>query len=126
MWQALTDPAAVSEWFMPCDFRATVGHRFAIRGTATSGWRGWTECVVLLVDPPRRMEWQWESADIDEPTRVSFELQAIDGGTRLTLHHTGTTTLPDIESLSQGWPQKLGQLRDWMEDRHAFLAGDRP
>ncbi len=115
VWQALTDPAAIAEWLMPCDFHPIAGHRFSIRGTATNNWRGLTECVVVLVEPPRRMVWHWASADIPEPTRVSFELEPVDGGTQLTLSHIGMTTQADIESLSQGWPMKLEQL-------HAFLA----
>ena len=111
VWQALTDPAAIAEWLMPCDFRPNDGHRFSIRGTATSNWRGFTECVVVLVDPPRRMEWQWASTDIPEPTLVSFELEPVDGGTQLTLSHKGMTTQTDIKSLSEGWPMKLKQLR---------------
>jgi len=111
VWQALTDPAAIAEWLMPCDFRPIAGHQFFIRGTATNNWRGFTECVVVLVEPPRRMEWQWASADIPEPTCVRFELEPVDGGTQLTLSHKGMTTQADIESLSQGWPVKLKQLR---------------
>ncbi|WP_170416111.1 SRPBCC family protein [Ruegeria atlantica] len=110
VWQALTDPVAIAEWLMPCDFRPNVGHRFSIRGAATNNWRGLTECVVIEVEPPRRMVWQWVSADIPEPTRVCFELEPVDGGTQLTMSHIGMTTQADIESLSQGWPMKLKQL----------------
>ncbi len=124
VWQALTDPAAIAEWLMPCDFRPIIGHRFTIRGNATTNWRGWTTCVVLALEPPRRMEWQWESADIDEPTRVCFELRSVKGGTRLTLRHSGMTTRTDIESLSQGWPIKLRQLDDWITSRAPLAAGD--
>ncbi len=112
VWQALTDPKAIAEWLMPCDFRPLVGHHFTIRANATDKWRGFTKCVVLTLEPPNLMEWQWESADIPKPTRVRFELQAVEGGTRLSLTHTGATIADDMESLSQGWPVKLAQLRD--------------
>lgn len=112
VWQALTDPAAIAEWLMPCNFRPIIGHRFTIHGNATESWRGFTNCEVLTLDAPKLMEWLWESADIEEPTRVSFELQSIEGGTKLSLRHTGTTTREDIESLSLGWPQKLRQLNE--------------
>lgn len=111
VWQALTDPAAISEWLMPCDFQPVVGHKFTIRGNATENWRGLTHCEVITLEAPTLMEWLWESADIEEPTRVSFELQSFRGGTKLTLRHTGTTTHKDIESLSSGWPRKLLQLK---------------
>ncbi|MBG6142966.1 SRPBCC family protein [Roseibium album] len=112
VWQALTDPAAISDWLMPCDFQPIVGHKFTIRGNATENWRGFTHCEVLTLVPPTLMEWSWESADIEEPTRLSFALQSFEGGTKLSLIHTGTTTRDDIASLSQGWPRKLRQLKD--------------
>lgn len=115
VWQALTDPEAIAEWLMPCDFRPTVGHRFTIRGNATETWRGFTKCRVIAIEPPRFMQWEWESADIAEPTHVSFALRSVEGGTILTLRHTGTTTRDDIESLSQGWPEKLRQFGDWIK-----------
>lgn len=114
VWRALTDPAAISTWLMPCDFCPQIGHRFTIRGNATGSWRGWTQCRVLALEPFKRMEWQWESTDIEEPTRVSFELESVDGGTRLTLRHSGLSTNADIESLTQGWPEKLRQLGEWL------------
>lgn len=110
VWQALTDPEALSDWLMPCDFLPRVGHKFTIRGNATDNWRGFTKCMVLEVNQPRFMEWLWESADIAEPTRVAFELRSVEGGTVLTLRHTGMTTREDIASLSQGWPQKFFNL----------------
>lgn len=110
VWQALTDPVAIAEWLMPCDFRPIPGHRFTIQGTASENWRGFTHCEILTLEAPTLMEWLWESADIDEPTRVSFSLSAVKGGTRLLLRHTGVTTAKDIKSLSEGWPQKLRHL----------------
>lgn len=110
VWRALTDPEALAVWLMPCDFLPKVGHRFTIRGTATDNWRGFTKCKVLAIEQPRLMEWHWESTDISEPTRVAFELRSVEGGTVLTLRHTGMTTQKDIACVSQGWPQILDQL----------------
>lgn len=110
VWRALTDPQALCEWFMPCDFQPIIGHRFTIRGTATDKWRGFTHCQVVRLEAPTVMEWSWESADIEVPTRVLFELRSVQSGTMLILRHTGLTTSDDQQSLSTGWPQKLRQL----------------
>lgn len=126
VWQALTDPAAIAQWLMPCDFQPVPGHRFVIRGNATENWRGFTRCQVLTVDAPSLMEWLWESADIEEPTRVSFRLQAVEGGTRLLLHHTGTTLTEDIESLSEGWPLKLRHLEAYLMNARAAQEEGEP
>ena len=117
VWQAITDPAAIAEWLFTCDFKPAVGHKFTFRTTPPPGstWRGWTDMEVLELDPPTRMVWAWESADIDEPTRVTFELSAVDGGTLLNLSHTGDSTSDDIASVSEGWPRKLDALADFFE-----------
>lgn len=112
VWQAITDRDALASWLFTCDFRAEIGHSFTFRTTPPEGssWRGWTDISVLELEPPTRMVWGWESAEIDEPTRVIFELTAIDGGTRLKLSHVGDSTADDIDSVSHGWPVKLDAL----------------
>ena len=60
------------------------------------------------------MVWAWESADIDAPTRVIFQLDPVDAGTRLSLHHVGDSTADDIESVSGGWPVKLDALVEFI------------
>lgn len=112
VWAALTDRDALAAWLFDCDFRPEVGHRFVMRATPPPGstWRGWTAIEVLELVPPTRMVWSWESADIETPTRVVFELAPVEGGTRLKISHTGDTTEDDIEAVSRGWPAKLDAL----------------
>lgn len=114
VWAAITDADAIADWLFTCDFKPVVGHRFTFRAAPPEGsnWRGWTDIEVLEFNPPTRMVWAWESADIDVPTRVTFELFAVDGGTRLNLSHTGDTTADDIVGVSGGWPVKLDALVD--------------
>ena len=59
-----------------CDFKPVVEHKFTFRTTPPQGstWRGWTYIEVLEFNPPTRMVWAWESTDIDESTRVIFQL----------------------------------------------------
>lgn len=118
VWQAITDPEAIAAWLFRCDFRPEVGHKFSMRATPPPGstWRGWTEMEVLEITPPTRMVWAWESADIEEPTRVIFALEAVEGGTRLLLSHVGDTTADDIAGVSGGWPVKLDALVDFLTD----------
>jgi uncharacterized protein YndB with AHSA1/START domain len=72
--------------------------------------RGWTDIEVLEFAPPTRLVWAWESADIDTPTRVIFQLEPTAEGTRLKLSHVGDSTADDIASVSGGWPGKLDAL----------------
>ncbi len=116
VWQAISTADAIAEWLFTCDFRPEVGHKFTFRTTPPDGstWRGWTDIEVLEFSPPTRMVWAWESADIDTPTRVIFELEPIDGGTRFSLSHVGDSTADDIASVSEGWPVKLDALVDYI------------
>jgi uncharacterized protein YndB with AHSA1/START domain len=53
VWQALTDPAAVSDWMMPVHgYQAVVGQRFQVRAKPMPGWDGVVDCEVLTADRP--------------------------------------------------------------------------
>lgn len=116
VWAAISNADAISEWLFTCDFRPEIGHKFTFRTTPPEGstWRGWTDIEVLEFSPPTRMVWAWESAEIDVPTRVIFQLEPVDGGTKLSLSHVGDSTADDIASVSGGWPVKLDALVDYL------------
>lgn len=112
VWAAISSADAIAQWLFTCDFKPEVGHKFTFRTTPPEGstWRGWTDIEVLEFDPPTRMVWAWESAEIEEPTRVIFQLEPTAEGTRLKLSHVGDSTADDIASVSGGWPGKLDAL----------------
>ena len=86
VWAALTDREALRTWFLDTDFEPRVGKAFSVRGPYISH----VNCVVIALDPPSRMEWSWQSAELLIPTRVIFTLAKSEGGTRLTIQHIGT------------------------------------
>ena len=118
VWEAISTAENIAAWLFTCDFKPEVGHKFTFKTTPPEGstWRGWTDIEVLEFAPPTRMVWAWESADIDEPTRVIFQLDPVDGGTRLSLSHVGDSTADDIASLSGGWPVKLDAQVEFIGD----------
>jgi uncharacterized protein YndB with AHSA1/START domain len=112
VWRALTDPDALRVWLMDNDFEPRVGKRFILRGRQIPlRGRGWVECEVLELEQPNRMLWSWIHNVGDAPTRVEFRLEPIEGGTRLTLSHTGDIDPLTGSSLKKGWPGKLADLR---------------
>jgi uncharacterized protein YndB with AHSA1/START domain len=117
VWRALTDPAALRVWLMDNDFEPLVGKHFILRErNVRAGWRGWIECEVLELEMPNRMLWSWIHNEGDSPTQVEFRLERIQGGTRLTLSHTGEVA-SDLEArLRGGWPGKLAGLRGIVAD----------
>jgi uncharacterized protein YndB with AHSA1/START domain len=111
VWRSLTDPDALRVWLMDNDFEPRVGKRFILRGRRVPlGSRGWHECEVLEIEPPRRMVWSWIVNEDDAPTRVEFRLEEIGRGTRLTLSHTGEIDPITNARLTEGWPGKLADL----------------
>jgi uncharacterized protein YndB with AHSA1/START domain len=116
VWRALTDPEALGVWLMDNDFEPRVGKRFNLRSrNGPPGSRGWIECEVLALETPSRMLWSWAHNESDPPTRVEFRLEPINGGTRLTLSHTGEIDSAIGERLRGGWPGKLSDLRVLLE-----------
>jgi uncharacterized protein YndB with AHSA1/START domain len=81
VWQALTDPAHLSEW-APFDADrnlATVGPvKLSLAGTPTPQV---FETAVKRAEAPRLLEYTWGGGDL------RWELEPRGGGTRLTLWH---------------------------------------
>jgi uncharacterized protein YndB with AHSA1/START domain len=80
VWQALTDPAQLSEW-APFDADRSLGAVGTTVKLTTVGAPGVhvTETKVTRADAPKRLEYSWGGFD------MRWELEAVGGGTRLTL-----------------------------------------
>jgi len=82
VWRALTDPAQLREW-APFDADGNLGVegstvRLNTVGTPTPMI---SETTIERADEPRLLEYRWGDG------RLRWELEALDGGTRLTLRH---------------------------------------
>ena len=110
VWSALTSAEDLATWLMPSDFEPRVGKTFTLHGTPMPGWRGWADCEVLELHPPHRMVWSWIAADDGLKTIVTFELEALSAGTRLTLRHEGEVDATIAALLTGGWPGLLATL----------------
>jgi uncharacterized protein YndB with AHSA1/START domain len=119
VWAALTEPGELLRWF-PTE-RAEIDLRPG--GEASFVWEeSADEAVIDVVEPPERLVFRWRPAGIDRPyTTVSFALDEIEDGTRLTLVESGFASLPDqIARQSQhgndaGWREELGELKAYLE-----------
>lgn len=90
VWRAITNRESLADWLMPNNFKADIGHRFRFTGKPMPGWRGYVECEVVEVDPPRKLSFTWKGDDDwTQPTLVSFKLRENGTKTLLVLEHTG-------------------------------------
>jgi uncharacterized protein YndB with AHSA1/START domain len=82
VWQALTDPAHLREW-APFDADRSLGAVGTTVKLTTVGAPAphVSEARVMRADAPKVLEYNWGDKDI------RWELEALGGGTRLTLWH---------------------------------------
>jgi uncharacterized protein YndB with AHSA1/START domain len=73
---------------------------------------------VVESDPPRRLVTSWSPASlVNDPTRrsrVTYEIDALDGKVRLTVSHTELTE-EGLRDISRGWPAVLSNLKTFLE-----------
>jgi uncharacterized protein YndB with AHSA1/START domain len=79
VWQALTDPAHLSEW-APFDADRNLAAVGPVKLT-TVGTPQVTETTVKRAEAPRLLEYSWGGGNL------RWELEPLGGGTRLTLWH---------------------------------------
>lgn len=87
IWRALTDPKALSQWLLPNDFRAELGHRFRFRQRSDRGHMVRIDCRVIELDAPHRLAYLWHSEEESLPTLVTWTLEPVEGGTSLHVEH---------------------------------------
>lgn len=109
VWRALTDPQAIAQWLMKNNFEARVGHKFQFRvEPKPRGWTGVVDSEILEADPPRRLVYSWCGSGID--TVVSWTLEPVAAGTRVSLEHRGFCGLRGLmvsRMLGKGWSSKI-------------------
>lgn len=104
------------------------GGRWRTEGRGADGHAFHVGGEVLEVEPPRRLVQTWEpSWDPGPPTKIVYTLDAIDGGTRVTVRHSGFTSdrAATCDGHAHGWTRVLGWLTSYVEpasDQRYFLV----
>ncbi len=120
VWEALTDPDLTARFW---------GHR------QTSDWRQGSRIehvrddgsgvpdatgTILEVDRPRRLSFGFDDpARVDDPTFepsiVTFDIESGQGIVKLTVTHTVLADMEVYNSIAQGWPQVMANLKTLLE-----------
>jgi uncharacterized protein YndB with AHSA1/START domain len=121
VWAAITEPAKISEWFGDSTELAPL----AVGTVGSFGWEGYGTFPVEVtgVEPIDRFAYRWANAPggtlaDDASTLVTFTLEDVDGGTRLTVVETGFDGLSGgtalrrrrLEENRDGWNSELDEL----------------
>jgi uncharacterized protein YndB with AHSA1/START domain len=133
VFHALTDPTELPRWWgspetyqvESCTFDLRVGGKWESRGHGADGKPFAVRGEYLEIDPPRRLVQTW-SYDWDgggAPTTVAYSLDAIDGGTRVTVRHSGFGERHDAcRSHGDGWQTVLSWFKAYVEHPRYFMC----
>ena len=88
------------------------GGRWRAGGVGADGKGFGVEGEYLETDPPHKLVHTWKADwDPGSVTTVTYRLEAIEGGTRVTLHHHGFTSRESCAGHTDGWAMVLGWLK---------------
>jgi uncharacterized protein YndB with AHSA1/START domain len=130
VFQALTTEELTTWWGSDEEYRTTKfvmdarpGGKWRSEGRGGDGSEFHVEGEVLEIDPPRRLVQTWKPSWEPGPaTKIVYTLDAIDGGTRVTVRHSGFASPVACESHSHGWLRVLGWLwGHFSRDERFFL-----
>src|SRR3954468_19204683 len=110
VFQALASRDVVDWWVNPGLFDTRewtgdvrVGGRWRASGVARGAPYA-LEGEFLEVDPPRKLVQTWHMAGAPgTPSTLTYLLEPIDGGTRLTVRHGGIVAPEQRQNMSAGW-----------------------
>ncbi len=107
VWEAITEDAALREWLAPeVELEPEEGGELVCRYEDGEERRG----EVTLVEQAERLAFEWWRGD-SGPSRVELFLDAVAGGTRLTVTETGVAAPAGPTLLASPWTTRLASLR---------------
>jgi uncharacterized protein YndB with AHSA1/START domain len=131
VFRALTTDEVTAWWGSADTYRTTawqadlrVGGRWRAAGRGSDGQPFAVEGQYLEIDPPRKLVHTWEAPwDGGNVTTVSYRLDPIEGGTRVTLRHDGFAGRPEsCAGHTEGWQRVLGWLKQHVAGSTAATA----
>lgn len=126
VFRALTDPKELVRWWGAPEVYRTeqwsvdlrVGGRWEVRGHSADGTAFNAHGLYRVIEPPTRLVLTWEPSWFPEVrSTLSYQLEPVPGGTRVTLRHEGFVGHVEArKSHTAGWEQVLGWLAAYVDD----------
>lgn len=114
VWQAVTDPAQIAQWFAPGTSFSQNGNKICVRIDEMDI----EVALIELVDPPRQITTRNLP---DRSMTTTYTLEEENGGTRFTVTETGFEALPEdvrkehLDQNGKGWETVLENLKAHVE-----------
>lgn len=120
VWDYLTDKDKLGEWFHPAEANLTAGQDYVLKDQHNDNpHAGKCWGSVLEATKPEKLVYTFTFEPFaGRLSTLTWYLQEVHGGTRLTLHHdgiaaaAGDAALPLLMSLDTGWDAHLARLRE--------------
>ncbi|MEL6522920.1 MAG: metalloregulator ArsR/SmtB family transcription factor [Pseudomonadota bacterium] len=120
VWSYLTDKDKLGTWYHPATADLTEGEPYELVNTNDAGEtvrQVWGR--VIRADKPRQLVCTFEIPYFDgDETTVTWTLEPLAGGTKLSLSHDGIATASGeaasrlLSAIDKGWDEHLSQFRD--------------
>ncbi|MET3920816.1 SRPBCC domain-containing protein [Arthrobacter sp. UYEF20] len=131
VWSALTDPDQAPAWWGPRGFhtpRESIDTDLEIGGLYracmiqdSTGQEYWWSGVHTDIEPPNLFvfthAWDKQDGTRGFETEVTFELEEIEGGTRMTFRQGPFDTLDNRDSNGVGWRESFDRLAEHLRPR---------
>jgi uncharacterized protein YndB with AHSA1/START domain len=125
VWQAWTDPQALSAWFGPGDPHSVLfaeldvrpGGKYRIRFRTHDGEEHEVGGTYDAVEVHARLvfSWAWHTTP-ERVSRVSVTLRPVPGGTELELLHDRFHGAAAADNHRRGWTAALAKLDAWISN----------
>ena len=115
VWAFLTEVDKVRTWFHRYDADLAQGRDYKIFGQDSGDELG--HGTVIRADPHDLLEYTFSIGPMQGAvSTVKWTLEAVTGGTRLDLEHSGLSDTAEgfalVLALDKGWDDHLGRMRD--------------
>lgn len=110
VFTAITNPLSIELWSgYPAEMEASPGTAFSMFDGDITG-------TLLAIEPPSRIEQQWDFGEQPAPSVARIELSEEGNKTRIELNHNN---VPDdaFDNINTGWKEYFfGALKSYLED----------
>lgn len=117
VWQAVTDPMQIAQWFAPGTSLSQNGNTISVRINEVEV----EVAVIELLDPPRQIT----TRNLPDRTlTTTYTLEEENGGTRFTVTEAGFESLSEesrqarLDQDDQGWEMALENLKAFIDGRN--------
>lgn len=114
LWEALTNPDLIEQYFFGCRNTSTwqVGDSIESRSEDELHWKG----TILSSTPEKEVSFTFDHLTDEPPSTVRFEIVPLGEEVQLTITHEDFQEVSPIrDRVSNGWPSIIAGIKELLE-----------